>query len=165
MSASAYVDTDLETATENGHGERRIEVPMPPEFDDDGKRTANYGHEFKLAMWRERITDLIYSIQADQIQYRKDENRRHKEVLKAIDGRSAVLKAFWHWMRDSSVACIGGLTEITKAGVSNENGQLKWLALLVLGMGVIAYGGALTGLGFTISTADKDAVVPLEATP
>jgi hypothetical protein len=151
--STAALSADEESTGE--HLERRITVPMPPETDSQGNPTANYGYEFKLALWRERVTDLVYDTREEVKKYREDEERRHQETMSAIEGRSQALKAFWEWLRDSSVACVHGTAEVMKAAMDNSNGQLKWIALILIGLAGILNGVAVSGLGFTIGDEEK----------
>lgn len=145
-------DNSVEVTDDTAH-ERRIEVPQPPEFDAQGNRTTNYGYEFKLALWRERITDLNYDIREEVRAYRGDEKDRHDVLLTAIEGRGKVLQALFNWLKDSTVACVNGTTEVVKVAVKNENGGLKWVALIIIGVLGILYGVGVSGLGFSIGDA------------
>lgn len=131
------------TTMSNGAG--TISVPMPP------KGTTNFDYEMRVAIFRQRLLDLIYANQKAIVQYREDEDKRHEETMLAIQA----IGSWWRGLWAAVKACIIGTLEIVKTLMANETGQLKWFALVVLGVGAIANGIAFSGFGFSADSAIK----------
>ena len=128
-----------------------FEVPMPPEFDTHGKPTAFYGYEFKVALWRSRITDANRAILRELRGYRVDEKNRHDLLISAIKSQGSWWRAIW----DAVKVAFTGMIDIMTVLAGNENGQLKYFALVLIGLAAIANGIAFSGLGFSAESAVK----------
>lgn len=148
---------NLEANTDHGspapvpqeHPEDRVGIdfscPKPP------KSTANFDYEFSVALWRENLTRLAKSNALEIRAYRREEQERHKETIRAI--RS--IGSWWGGAWEAVKVCTAGTLEIIKTLASNENGQLKYFALTLVALAAIANGVAFSSSLFSAESATK----------
>lgn len=129
-----------------------FDAPMPPQADSiTGQPTANYGYEFQVGIWRDRMTRGLKAVHNEQKRYQRDEDRRHKEVMGYLRGQDSWAVSFI----DAVKGCGTGTMEIVVTATGNENGQLKYVALVLLGLAAIVQGVAFSFMGFEAGDATR----------
>lgn len=148
MGVAAMPAEDEATEVEEPHPHDVLldfEAPQPP------KGTTQEDYEFKVAIWRIRQTDGLKAILRQVRSYESAEERRHDQLISAIEGRGKAFVAFWGFLTTG----MKGGGDILKAMVSNENGQMKWVTLALVAIVAIVYGVGFSSSIFSTEVPTK----------